>query len=172
MKSRYFVFKEKSANDKIIAEFTEAAKERDGELTKLREEFGLVGFVYGSQGVPDYFLKDLGDSVDTERFKVGRINRAGNDLATLEPIDVEVLNRCANCAITTLIDVVSSHLPFRPQIHIHTEPSPKAQQAGNFVLVEVVEYDDVPFSMPTNLVEISQDEYTNPNLDNLGKLVS
>lgn len=171
MKSRYFVFNDKQEQKEIIDKHSQWNQEREAQLASLREEFGLIGFVFGSQGRPQYFLKELGSEYNPDLFDVGRINRTGNDLMTLEPKTFEILDRCTECDIKTLLDVAARHLPFRPHIHMPAEPNAEVKQFEGFVLIKILEPNDVPFNEPTKLVEIEPYDYTNPNPNKLGKLM-
>ncbi|CAM0041530.1 hypothetical protein VPHK120G1_0074 [Vibrio phage K120 g1] len=172
MRTRYFVFKDLELSEKIIAKFDEVTRLREETLEELRKEFNLVGFVFASSGRPDYFLKEMGSEVDKSKFKVGRINRAGNDLTTLEPIgfDVaDVVDRLSLTFIKSLSDVATnlsnSSDPFYRLQGI------EAKQEKDLVLIKVSGERSEYYYTPVELVEISESQYTNPDAEQLKTLI-
>lgn len=162
MKNRYFMFKSRFISHEIIKRFHRLAEERESILAKLREEFNLVGFVYNSDGTPKYFLKEMLSDFDEDRFTAGRINRSGNDFLGLDPIDPEIVTTCKNAASISLSEVVLSSLEFKPQTHLHGEPSPEIKLVDDIIMLKVTEYNDLPYEPPVSFVEISASMYDTP----------
>lgn len=169
MRTRYFVFKDLELSEKIIAKFDEMTRLREETLEELRKEFNLVGFVFAPSGRPDYFLKEMGSEVDKTKFKVGRINRAGNDLTTLEPIGFDVVDQLSLTFIRSLSDVatnLSNSLdPFYRLQDI------EAKQEKDLVLIKVSGERSEHYYTPVELVEISESQYTNPDAEQLKTLI-
>ncbi|QZI92891.1 hypothetical protein SIPHO067v1_p0051 [Vibrio phage 51E28.1] len=169
MRTRYFVFKDLELSEKIIAKFYDVTRLREETLEELRKDFNLVGFVFAPSGRPDYFLKEMGSEVDKSKFKVGRINRAGNDLTTLEPIGFDVVDRLSLTFIKSLSDVATnlsnSSDPFYRLQDI------EAKQEKDLVLIKVSGERSEYYYTPVELVEISESQYTNPDAEQLKTLI-
>lgn len=166
MNKRYFVFKDLELSEKIITKFDEMTKLREETLEELRKEFNLVGFVFNHTGRPDYFLKEMGSEVDETKFKVGRINRAGNDLMTLEPVDFDIVDRLSLTFTQSEGYVVKANFPFN---HIVSLSEVESKQIDSLVLVSVES--SFEYGTPVALVEISESQYTNPDAEQLKTLI-
>lgn len=169
MRTRYFVFKDLELSEKIIAKFDEVTRLREETIEELRKEFNLVGFIFNHTGRPDYFLKEIGSEVDETKFKVGRINRAGNDLMTLDPVDFDVVDRLSLTFTKSLSDVTTnlsnSSDPFYRLQNI------EAKQEKGLVLIKVSGERSEYYYTPVKLVEISESQYTNPDAEQLKTLI-
>lgn len=162
MRNRYFMFKSLQASQHIVDKYHQLEAERTEILKALEKDFNLVGFSYNSDGSPRYLLKELLSDFDEDRFRAGRINVAGNDFTGLEPIDEEIVKLCKSAAHIRLIDVVTSMLPFQPQTHLHSEPSPEVKLCGSVVMVKIQEYNDLKFEPSDKLVEMPESLYNEP----------
>ncbi|CAM0096095.1 hypothetical protein SIPHO059v1_p0041 [Vibrio phage 264E42.1] len=166
MRTRYFVFKDLELSEKIIAKFDEVTRLREETLEELRKEFNLVGFVFAPSGRPDYFLKEMGSEVDKSKFKVGRINRAGNDLTTLEPIGFDVVDRLSLTFIKSLSDVARSLANYSASPRLCNQKVFEVKQVGGLLLLKALVHNNESL-----LVEISESQYTNPDAEQLKTLI-
>ncbi|AHI61224.1 hypothetical protein SHOU24_27 [Vibrio phage SHOU24] len=163
------MFKSRFISHEIITRFNELNNEREAILSSLREQFGLVGFVFNPDGTPKYLLKELMSDFDEDRFSPGRINRSGNDFLGLEPTDAEIVAVCKSAVSISLSEVVLDCLEFKPQTHLHGEPSPEIKLVEGIIMVKVIEYNDLPYDPPVSFVEISESLYNAPILKLLEK---
>ncbi len=169
MNKRFFIVKRPKLTAHFISKLEERAEIRERQLESLRKEYGLVGFVFAASGRPDYFLKEIGSKVDEEKFKLGRVNRAGNDFLALDPIDFEIVDRLSSTFIPNLIDIVSREITLVSSLNHYRYSKLNAKQESGFVLIEVDT--ELKFKTPVELVEISESQYTNPDAEQLKTLI-
>lgn len=168
MSKKFFLVKRQKLNSHFISKLEERTATRDSQLEALRKEYDLVGFVFAASGRPDYFLKEMGSEVDETKFKVGRVNRAGNDFLALEPIDFDIVDRLSLTFLPDLVEIVGREIMLISSFRHYQYAKLSAKQEGHLVLLEVDT--ELNYRIPVALVEISESQYTDPDIEQLKTL--
>lgn len=163
MRTRYFISKDKNFISSMTSVIGEASKAREEKLEKLIAKFGLVGFCFKGDGTPEYFLTEMNADYDKSLFESGRVNRTGNDLCALKPIDQDLIEECLSCKLPVTEDVIFKHFE-----HSYGLTSLEIKYSGGVCLFKGV--CDKP-ETPVALVEISESQYTNPDAEQLKTLI-
>lgn len=167
MITRFFLLKGPQNNQAVIDKFNELTKLRETELDKLKEEFDLVGFIFGNNGRPDYFLKELGSDFDESKFRSSVVTRAGNSFLALEPEDFSLCDRLSVTFTPTLAEAGKKVLLREHGIHLFRFI--EAKQVEGLVLIKVKS--GLSYKNFVDLVELTEDQYNNPYPEKLKLLI-
>lgn len=167
MITRFFLLKGPQNNKAVIDKFNKLTKLREEELNKLKEEFDLVGFIFGGLGRPIYFLKELGSDFDESKFSVSVVTRAGNSFLALEPKDFSLCDRLGVTFTPILAEAGKQVL--RRDHNIHLFRFIEAKQVEGLVLIKVKT--GLTYKNFVDLVELTEEQYNSPEPDKLKLLI-